>query len=489
MTKPAQPVGPAVDSTPAMHPGPVTLTGRFGAVVRLKAARAAAPLWRVFGGHHEIWTYISGHGPFADEKAFTTWLEGRETQADPYYYTVHDLDGQALGLVALMHIRPTMRAVEIGSIVYSDKLQRTALGTEAQYLLARYVFETLSYRRYEWKCDSLNAPSRRAALRYGFVFEGFFRQHMITKGHSRDTAYYSMLDGEWPDLKRSFKRWLQPDNFDRNGRQKIGLAALNGAEAEGAASFLESAARAVIPAARIPTMSACEAHPVTGQPIGLPVDPTPAARPGPVTLKGRYGRLEKLQPDHWSDLWDAFAGHDDVWTYISTDGPFSEASDFAAFVARRAASEDPYAYAIVDAGDGAVGYVTLLRINPQMRVIEVGHVLYSPRLQRTVLGTETQYLLARYVFETLGYRRYEWKCNALNAPSRRAALRYGFVYEGTFRQHMIAKGRNRDDAWFSMLDSEWPARKRNFELWLDPVNFDEKGAQKISLAALNAAPE
>jgi RimJ/RimL family protein N-acetyltransferase len=483
MTKSAQPLGPAVDTTPALPPGPVTLTGRFGAVARLDAARTAAPLWRVFGGHDEIWTYISGHGPFADEKAFTAWLEGREAQSDPYYYTVQDVDGRTLGLLALMHIRPAMRVVEIGSIVYSAELQRTSLGSETQYLLARYAFETLGYRRYEWKCDSLNATSRRAASRYGFVFEGIFRQHMITKGHSRDTAYFSMLDGEWPDRKRSFEHWLHPDNFDGNGRQGISLGALNGAKSDGEASFSGSSA------AIIPAMDASEPHPVTGQPIGLPVDSTPAPRPGAVTLKGRYGRLEKLRPDHWPDLWDAFAGHDHVWTYISTDGPFSEASDFAAFIAQRAAAEDPYAYAIIDAGDRAVGYVTLLRINPQMRVIEVGHVLYSPRLQRTPLGTETQYLLARYIFETLGYRRYEWKCNALNAASRRAALRYGFGYEGTFRQHLIAKGRNRDDAWFSMLDSEWPARKRNFERWLEPGNFDEKGAQKISLAALNAAAE
>jgi RimJ/RimL family protein N-acetyltransferase len=490
MTKSVQqPVGPAVDTTPASPPGPVTLTGRFGAVVRLNAARAAAPLWRVFGGDDEIWTYISGHGPFADEKAFTTWLEGRESQGDPYYYAVHDLNGRTLGLLALMHIRPAMRVVEIGSIVYSAELQGTPLGTETQYLLARYAFETLGYRRYEWKCDTLNASSRRAALRYGFVFEGIFRQHMITKGHSRDTAYFSMLDSEWPARKRNFERWLQADNFDRAGRQKISLAALNNAKPDDAAGFSQSAAGAAVPDMRISTTSVGEPHPVTGQPIGLPVDSTPAPRPGPVTLKGRYGRLEKLRPDHWPDLWDAFGGHDEVWTYISTDGPFSEASDFAAFIARRAAAEDPYAYAIVDADDRAVGYVTLLRINPQMRVIEVGHVLYSPRLQRTVLGTETQYLLARYVFEALGYRRYEWKCNALNAPSRRAALRYGFIYEGTFRQYMIAKGRNRDDAWFSMLEGEWPARKRNFECWLEPGNFDEKGAQKISLAALNATAE
>jgi RimJ/RimL family protein N-acetyltransferase len=232
-------------------------------------------------------------------------------------------------------------------------------------------------------------------------------------------------------------------------------------------------------------MIGSEPHPQTGQPVGLPVDPTPAPRPGPVTLQGRYGRLEKLKADHAADLWSAFAGHDQVWTYISTDGPFASAAEFVPFIAMRAAAVDPYAYAIVDTSDRAVGYVTLLRIEPDMRVIEVGHVLYSPALQRTPLGTETQYLLARYVFETLGYRRYEWKCNALNAPSWRAALRYGFTYEGTFRQHIIAKGRNRDNAWFSMLDSEWPARKCNFERWLAPENFDSEGRQKLSLAALN----
>jgi RimJ/RimL family protein N-acetyltransferase len=228
-----------------------------------------------------------------------------------------------------------------------------------------------------------------------------------------------------------------------------------------------------------------EPHPQTGQPVGRPVDTTPAGRPRPVKLKGRYGQLEKLTPEHTGDLWSVFAGHDQVWTYISTDGPFATEPEFAAFLRKRAAADDPYAYAIIDPSGRAVGYLTLLEIRPQMRVIEVGHVIYSPVLQRTPLGTETQYLLACYAFETLGYRRYEWKCNALNAASRRAALRYGFVYEGTFRQHSIVKGRNRDNAWFSMLDSEWPVRKRSFERWLDPENFDSDGRQKLSLAALN----
>jgi RimJ/RimL family protein N-acetyltransferase len=233
-------------------------------------------------------------------------------------------------------------------------------------------------------------------------------------------------------------------------------------------------------------MTGSQPHPQTGQPIGLPVDTATAQRPGPVTLKGRYGRLEKLADHHAADLWTAFRGHDGVWTYISTDGPFATGTEFAAHIARRAAAEDPYAYAIIDASDRAVGYLTLMEIRPQIRVIEVGHVLYSPALQRTPLGTETQYLLARYAFETLGYRRYEWKCNSFNAPSWRAALRYGFVYEGTLRAHLIAKVRNRDNAYFSMLDSEWPAHKANFERWLAPDNFDGEGRQKISLAALNA---
>jgi RimJ/RimL family protein N-acetyltransferase len=233
-------------------------------------------------------------------------------------------------------------------------------------------------------------------------------------------------------------------------------------------------------------MSVWEPHPKTSQPIGLPVaDPTPAPRPGPVTLKGHYGHIEKLRPQHASDLWSVFAGHDRIWTYIATAGPFADSAAFSAFIARHAEASEPYAYAIINPEGRAVGYLALLRIVPEMRVIEVGQVLYSPALQRTPLGTEAQYLLARYVFETLGYRRYEWKCDALNAASRRAALRYGFVYEGTFRQYMIAKGRNRDNAWFSMLDGEWPVRKRNFERWLDPDNFDDGGRQKVSLAALN----
>jgi RimJ/RimL family protein N-acetyltransferase len=227
MTDIAGSLGAPVDASPARLPGPVTLTGRFGSVRLLDAGRDGDGLWQVLHGHDDVWTYIAGAAPFTDERAFSAGLVEREMSTDRYSYTVLDSSGRALGLATLMEIRPAMRVIEVGSIVYSPALQRTPLGTETQYLLARYIFETLGYRRYEWKCNALNAPSRRAALRYGFVFEGIFRQHMILEGRNRDTAWFSMLDGEWPVRKANFERWLAPENFDNGGRQKISLSALN----------------------------------------------------------------------------------------------------------------------------------------------------------------------------------------------------------------------------------------------------------------------
>jgi RimJ/RimL family protein N-acetyltransferase len=216
-------------------------------------------------------------------------------------------------------------------------------------------------------------------------------------------------------------------------------------------------------------------------PLGQPVDATPAKRPGPVTLSGRFGCVERLAPHHAASLWDAVKGHDAIWTYMSAYGPFGDHTQFSAWLASRIALEDPYSYAVTDLSGRALGIVALMEIRPAMRVCEVGHIVYAPELQRTTLATEAQYLLARYVFETLGYRRYEWKCNALNGASRRAAQRLGFSFEGILRQHMIAKGRNRDTAYFSMLDSEWPMRKQAFESWLASENFDGQGRQQRAL--------
>jgi RimJ/RimL family protein N-acetyltransferase len=231
-----------------------------------------------------------------------------------------------------------------------------------------------------------------------------------------------------------------------------------------------------------------DSHPQTGQPVGVPVDTTPAQRPEPVTLEGRFGRVEKLLAEHSAFLWDAVRGHDGLWTYMP-GGPFDDDRSFAAWVAERTALDDPYFYAVVNAAGNAVGIFALMEIRENSRVIEVGNVLYSPALQRTALATEAQYLLARYVFETLGYRRYEWKCDALNAASQRAARRYGFMFEGIFRQHRIVKGRNRDTAWFSILDTEWPARKAAFERWLAPDNFSADGGQIESLSGMNGSRE
>ena len=224
-------------------------------------------------------------------------------------------------------------------------------------------------------------------------------------------------------------------------------------------------------------------------PLGTPVDSTPSDRPGPVTLRGRYGRIEKLSVEHAASLCDAVRGHDAIWTYMSQYGPFAGADEFTDWVRQRTTLADPYSYAIVNNDNLCLGIATLMEIKPTMRVIEVGHIVYSPALQRTPLGTEAQYLLGCYALETLRYRRYEWKCNALNAASRRAALRYGFAFEGILRQHMIAKGRNRDTAYFAILDGDWPTRKANFERWLAPNNFAADGRQILSLSALNSVPK
>jgi RimJ/RimL family protein N-acetyltransferase len=223
-------------------------------------------------------------------------------------------------------------------------------------------------------------------------------------------------------------------------------------------------------------------------PIGPSIDAHPAKRPERVTLEGQWVTLVPLDAAaHAKALYEGSNGdaaREAVWTYLF-DGPYASLDEFRANLEAKARSTDPLFFAVIDNSSGsALGYQTLMRIDAANRVIEVGNIMYAPSMQRTPGGTQAQYLLARYVFDELGYRRYEWKCNALNAPSRRAAERFGFTFEGIFRQHMIVKGRNRDTAWFAMLDSEWPARKSAYERWLAPDNFDSDGRQKVALSAL-----
>ena len=218
------------------------------------------------------------------------------------------------------------------------------------------------------------------------------------------------------------------------------------------------------------------------QPIGPPVAgwterPRPSRRP----LAGRYCRLEPVDPQHHAaDLvaacMDAPDGRD--WTYLFPERP--ETLDaFREYLSNLAKSEDPLHYTIVDTGTAKpVGTAALMRIDPVHGVIEVGSIAYSPRIKRRSACTEAMYLLMRRVFDELGYRRYEWKCDSLNGPSRAAALRYGFTFEGIFRRAIVYKGRSRDTAWYSILAEEWPRIRSAFETWLDPKNFDEGGVQK-----------
>lgn len=216
---------------------------------------------------------------------------------------------------------------------------------------------------------------------------------------------------------------------------------------------------------------------------------TPRPRPPRTAMEGRLVRVEPFDAErHAADLFDAYrldaAGA--LWTWMGY-GPFPDFDAYREHALRVMSGDDPLFHAIVDLPTGrAVGVASLMRITPEHGVVEVGHIAYSPRLQRTPGATEAMYLMARRVFDELGYRRYEWKCDSLNGPSRRAAERLGFRFEGLFRKHMVVKGRNRDTAWFAITDDEWPALRSAFERWIDPANFDREERQRRSLEAVRA---
>jgi RimJ/RimL family protein N-acetyltransferase len=213
------------------------------------------------------------------------------------------------------------------------------------------------------------------------------------------------------------------------------------------------------------------------------LDWKPARLPQRVPLEGVSVVLEPVDPHrHAKTLYTSSERAPEIWTHLAY-GPFASQAAFTNWLEDRAATDDPLFYAVVDrAAGGARGMASFMRMEPQHGVIEIGHIWFAPELQRTRQATEAIYLMARHAFGDLGYRRLEWKCDSLNVASRRAAERFGFLYEGVFRQHMVVKGRNRDTAWFSIIDGEWPAVRAAFELWLGPENFDSKGGQRRSLA-------
>jgi RimJ/RimL family protein N-acetyltransferase len=218
------------------------------------------------------------------------------------------------------------------------------------------------------------------------------------------------------------------------------------------------------------------------KPNTSPLNWKPVPAPVPVTLRGQYVTLEPLSAEcHTAALWQAVRGRDELWTWMA-DGPFDTEAALRESLEQKQSGTAAVFLAMVPRETGvAAGYASYMRVDRGNGVVEVGNILLSPGLQRSTAATEAMFLMARHVFEDLRYRRYEWKCNAENEPSRRAALRLGFTFEGIFRQHMVVKDRNRDTAWFSMLDHEWPARRRTLQAWLDPANFDEYGRQRQSL--------
>ena len=226
-----------------------------------------------------------------------------------------------------------------------------------------------------------------------------------------------------------------------------------------------------------------------GQPIGPELPGwLPPPRPARTTLEGRFCRVEPLDVErHARQLHEANSVDPEgrMWTYLFS-GPFATFEEYRAWLAPRPASEDPLFVAFVDKGRAqAVGTGAYMRIDPANGVMEIGHLAFSPLMQRTPVATEAMYLMMRHAFE-LGYRRYEWKCDALNAASRRAAERLGFTFEGIFRQAIVYKSRSRDTAWYSIIDREWPTLDAAFRAWLDPANFDADGRQRRSLAAFRA---
>ncbi|MGD1927119.1 MAG: GNAT family N-acetyltransferase [Paracoccaceae bacterium] len=463
------PIGAPVENwTPPPRPPRTVIEGRHVRLEPISAVRHTDDLFGAFSADPDgaNWTHRM-NGPYPTREALYAWLAEIEAKDDMVYFAYVDkASGKALGNGAFMAIAPAAGSIEVGSIMFSPAMQRTALATEAMYLKMKWAFEA-GYRRYEWTCDPLNAASMGAAERSGFTYEALFRQAYVTKGRNRDKAIFAIIDRDWPGVSAAFEAWLDPANFDADGQQKQSLRDLTAPHVHARTA----------PSDRGMTNA-------LGQPGDVEVpDWSPRPVPGDMVLEGRYCRLERLSMAHAPALHAAHLRDAEGrnWTYLP-DGPFEDLESYTAWVETAAKSPDPLQFTII-IEDGPVGTASLMRIAPEAGSIEVGYITFSPLLQRTVASTEAMFLMMKWSFEA-GYRRYEWKCNDLNAPSRRAAQRLGFSYEGVFRQAQITKAANRDTAWYGCIDSEWPALKAAFETWLDPENFDADGQQRQSLSDL-----
>jgi RimJ/RimL family protein N-acetyltransferase len=221
-------------------------------------------------------------------------------------------------------------------------------------------------------------------------------------------------------------------------------------------------------------------------PLGSEIDATPRPLPARIPIRGRYAVLEPLHVRHAQDHWHVAHGAEESWAYLG-QGPFDSLAAMTRYIGDFASAHDPMVWAVRPVTTGAVsGWLALMDIQPKNAAIELGNIWFSPAMQRTRAATEAMYLLLRLAADDLGYRRLVWKCNALNEPSKRAAARLGFTYEGTHRAHMVVKGRQRDTAWFSMIEDEWPPARRALEAWLAPENFAQDGTAIQSLADLRS---
>ena len=455
--------------TPPPTPPRETITGRYVSLVPLNAKDHATDLFAAFAKDKTgaNWTWRMQE-PFETEAALTAWLRAIERdEAMIYFAYVDHATSKATGNGAFMSMMPAGGSIEIGSIMLGPALQRTRAGTEALMLMIRWAFDA-GYRRVEWTCDPLNAASMHAAERLGFSYEALFRQAYVTKGRNRDKAIFAITDADWQNLKVVYDSWLDAANFAADGEQLSRLSDLTAP---------------LVQARSTPAKSDITND--LGQPLGAPVpDWTPPPHPPREAIEGRYCIVEPLDPNaHAEDLFAANQQSDTIWDYLPY-GPFDDVEAYHQWLCAECTGRDPLFHTVINKATGrAEGIASYLRIAPADGSIEVGHINFAKPLQQTRAGTEAMTLLMDRAF-SLGYRRYEWKCNALNTPSRRLAQRLGMSFEGVFRQATITKGRNRDTAWYACIDSEWPRIRAAFDQWLDPVNFDVNGRQRESLSAL-----